>query len=156
MRKFMLIPVVLLAAVATFAYAQQGHDRHHRPGAPFMHELHELSLTDSQKADIKQLVKSSFEQMKPRMQAARKQRIAFEALAPDATDYDSAAQALAQTEASNASARVLQLTSLKQQIYQRLTPDQKQQLAALEAKRQAHIAKWRAQHPPHGDRDGDD
>lgn len=161
MRKFMLIPAVLLAAAATVAYAQdgptssgepQGHGHHHRPGSPFMHELHALNLTDSQKADIKQLVKSSFKQMRPRMQAARKQRLAFEALAPDSADYDPAAQALAQTEASNASARVLQLTALKRQIYERLTPDQKQQLAALEAKRQAKIAKWRAQHPPRGGR----
>lgn len=163
MRKLMLIPVVLLSAAASaLVYAQsgpapdgvrQGHGHHHRPDSPFMHELHALNLTDSQKADIKQLVKASFEQMKPRMQAERKQRAAFEALTPDSPDYNTAAQALAQTAASSASARVLQLTSLKQQIYQRLTSEQKQKLSELESKRQARRTQWQSRHQQQMDGD---
>ncbi|MGH8460451.1 MAG: Spy/CpxP family protein refolding chaperone [Stenotrophobium sp.] len=160
MRKLMFIPAALLAvAASSFAFAHEGpgpgpgNDGWHHPhhALPFVRELHHLNLNDSQKADIKQLVKTSFEQMRPRMKAARQQRQAFEALSPDSPDYSAAAQALAQTEASAASARVLQLTALKQQIYQRLTAAQKQQLAAMQtadqALRQARMQQWKADHP---------
>ena len=171
MRKSMFIPAAMPAmAASSFALAHEGpgpgsdgpggwHGRPHH-GAPFVRELHHLNLSDSQKADIRKLVKASFVQMKPQMQAARQQRQAFEALAPDSPAYSAAAQALAQTEANVASARVLQLTTLKQQIYQKLTTAQKQQLASMQAAnqslRQARIAQWKAEHPQGDEHHHDD
>lgn len=159
MRKSFLLPSVLLAAalatgasVSALAFDGGHGGRHH--GGPFIHELHELNLSDAQKASIKNLVKTSFAQSKSQNQAFRQQREAFEALAPNDPSYASSASALAQAAGTQASARVTQLTTLKQQIFAVLTPAQQQQLVALEAKRQAHRAEWKAKHPDAGHHDG--
>jgi len=159
MRKTFLLSGALLAAtlaagvsVSAIAF-EGGHDgRHH--GSPFIHELHELNLTDAQKASVKNLVKASFAQSKPQAQAFRQQREAFEALSPNDPNYASSASALAQAAATQASNRVTQLTTLKQQIFAVLTPAQQQQLAALEAKRAERRAAWKASHPNAGGHGG--
>lgn len=159
MRKTFLLPSVLFAAalatgvsVSALAFDGEHGGRHH--GSPFIHELHQLNLSDAQKASVKNLVKTSFAQSKPQAQAFHQQRAAFEALAPNDPNYAASSSALAQAAAAQASARVTQLTALKQQIFAVLTPAQQQQLAALEAKRQARRAEWEAKHPDAGHHEG--
>jgi protein CpxP len=159
MRKTFLLPSVLFAAalatgvsVSALAFDGGHGGRHH--GSPFIHELHELNLSDAQKASVKNLVKNSFAQSKPQAQAFRQQREAFEALAPNDPRYAASASSLAQAAGAQASARVTQLTELKQQIFAVLTPAQQQQLAAMEAKHQAKRAEWQEKHPDGGNRGG--
>lgn len=159
MRKNFLLPSVLFVAalatgvsVSALAFDGDHGGRHH--GSPFIHELHQLNLSDAQKASVKNLIKTSFAQSKAQSQAFRQQRAAFEALPPNDPSYAASSSALAQAAATQASARVTQLTTLKQQIFAVLTPTQQQQLVALEAKRAAHRAEWKAKHPDAGDHGG--
>ena len=151
-----LLSMVAAAAISgsTLALAAAGggmdHGRHDHHGMSTMHELHKLNLSDAQRAQIKQLTKQNFEQLKPQMQAVRQQRKTFESMDPTASGYQAAANTLAQAEANMARARVLQRASLRTQVYNLLTPAQRSQLVAMREQRQARMQQWKefkAQHP---------
>ena len=151
-----LLSMVAAAAISgsTLALAAAGggmdHGRHDHHGMSTMHELHKLNLSDAQRAQIKQLAKQNFEQLKPQMQAVRQQRKTFESMDPTASGYQAAANTLAQAEANMARARVLQRASLRTQVYNLLTPAQRSQLVAMREQRQARMQQWKefkAQHP---------
>ncbi len=155
MRKLMLVPAAILAAgmLSTAVYAQDqgpgdggpGWHHHHRGGV-LMHELKELNLSDSQKASIKTLFKTSHEQFKPQFEALRTQHQALEAATPGSAEFQNATASLAQASAAAASARVQQEAALRTQIYALLTDAQKQQLSTLQAQHQAKMAAWQAKH----------
>ena len=156
MRKTLLSMVAAAAisgstlALAAAAGAGMDHGRHDHHGMSTMHELHKLNLSDAQRAQIKQLTKQNFEQLKPQMQAVRQQRKTFESMDPTASGYQAAANTLAQAEANMARARVLQRASLRTQVYNLLTPAQRSQLVAMREQRQARMQQWKefkAQHP---------
>ncbi len=121
------------------------HQHHH--GGPLAHELHQLNLSDAQKASIKQIVESARPQMRAQMDALHEQRKAFETSVPGTAAYQTATGALAQAEANAASARVTEMASIRTQIYALLTDDQKAQMATLVAQREAKVAQWQAAHP---------
>ncbi|HWY23600.1 MAG TPA: Spy/CpxP family protein refolding chaperone [Nevskia sp.] len=160
MRKLMLVPAAILAAgmLSTAVHAQDqgpgdggpGWHHHHRGGA-MMHELKALNLSDSQKASVKTLFKSSREQLKPQFQAMMAQRQAFNSAVPGSPEFNSAESALAQAASSAASARVQQEAALRTQIYALLSDAQKQQLATLQAQHQAKMAEWQAKHAQSAD-----
>ncbi|HWY24408.1 MAG TPA: Spy/CpxP family protein refolding chaperone, partial [Nevskia sp.] len=127
-----------------------GWHHHHRGGA-MMHELKELNLSDSQKASIKTLFKTSHEQFKPQFEALRTQHQAFAAATPGSPEFQSATSSLAQAASSAASARVQQEAELRTQVYALLTDAQKQQLATLQAQHQAKMAEWQARHAQSAD-----
>ena len=154
MRKLMLVPAAILAAgmLSTAVLAQppegQGAESagwHHRGGV-LMHDLKALNLSDSQKASVKALFKSSREQYRPQFQAFFTQRQAFAAATPGTAEFQSATASLAQAASSAASARVQQQAELRTQIYALLTDAQKQQWATLQAQHQARMAEWQAKH----------
>lgn len=127
-----------------FGHGDHGH------GMMAMHELGKLNLSDAQSASIKQFFQQNFQQMKPQMQALHQQREAFESLAPTASGYQAAANSLADAEASATRTHVLQVASLRAQVYNILTPAQRNQLATERAQHEARMQQWKAfqaQHP---------
>ncbi|QAU22904.1 periplasmic heavy metal sensor [Dyella sp. M7H15-1] len=156
MRKTMTLSIILAAALgcSTLALAgpggQGGPGFHGHHGGGFM-ALRGLNLTDAQKAQVKQIVRQSFTQLKPQFQAVRQQRQAFEALAPNSSGYQAAAASLAQAEASLTQARITARASVTTQIYTTvLTNAQQSQYIAQKAAFQARKAQWqqfKAQHP---------
>ncbi|MDB5986963.1 MAG: hypothetical protein JWR16_2016 [Nevskia sp.] len=155
MRKYMIVSAALLAALglSTSVFAQapgpgaDGPGWHHHRGGPFRHELRQLNLSDAQKASIKQIVQAARPQMRAQVEAVHQQRKAFETATPGTAAYQSAAAALAQAEATAASARVQEGAAVRTQIYAVLTDAQKAQLATLIQQREAKVAQWQAEHP---------
>lgn len=156
MRKSITLSLILSAAlgVSALAFAQGG------PGfGPGMHGHHGgaemalrgLNLTDAQKAQIKQIVQQSFASLKSQGQAVHQQREAFEALSPNASNYQSAAASLAQAEANFTSARITARAAVTAQIYNTvLTSAQQSQYTSNKAAAQARKAQWqqfKAEHP---------
>lgn len=168
MRKQLFLGLAISAALAagSFAVAAQP-DMHgggdwggHRGGQHGMLAMRGLQLTDAQKASIKQIMKSGFEQNKGQWQALRKQREALQAMKPSDAGYPSAASALAQAEGAATTARVQRMADLRAKVYAVLTPAQQAQLATRQAQRKARRAQmqerraqWKqfqAEHPIKG------
>lgn len=165
MRKTYLLSaaVVVVLGCAPLAFAQQtdasqtgapqsassqtGHAWHgHHGMATGGHMYDQLNLSDAQRSQIKQLMQQNFAQAKPQMQALRQARKAFEAAAPGSADYQTAASNLAEAEADAARTRTTNRANLRAQIYQLLTPEQRTQLASLQAERKAQRQQWRESH----------
>jgi periplasmic protein CpxP/Spy len=135
------------ASVAGIANADGWHGQH---GGSQMMMLHNINLSDAQRASIKQIMSSSREQGKALRQALRQQRDAFEAMTPNAVGYQAAAASLAKAEGQATQERVLRMANLRAQIYAVLTPAQQSQVAALVAQAQARRRQWqqfKQQHP---------
>lgn len=155
MRKSMTLSLILSAVlgVSTLAFAQGpdfGPGAHgHRGGAEMA--FRGLNLTDAQKTQIKAIMQQSFASLKSQGQAVRQQREAFEALSPNASNYQSAAASLAQAEANFTSARITARAAVTAQIYNTvLTSAQQSQYASNKAAFQARKAQWqqfKAEHP---------
>jgi Spy/CpxP family protein refolding chaperone len=145
MRKTWFIPAVLASAVAlaTPAFAEPpaspeasegqhgGHWRHMMMMSPFLRDLHQLNLSDAQKSQIRDLVKTDRENMKTQFQTLRQQHLAFERAVPGSADFETAASVLAQAAAAAAQTRVQTAADLHTKIYALLTDAQKSQLATL-------------------------
>ena len=164
MRKTLLLSAALVAVLgcAPLAFAQQtdasqtgaaptDHAWHHHHGMMGSQMYDQLNLSDAQRAQIKQLTEQNFAQAKPQMQALRQARKAFEAAAPGSADYQTAASNLAEAEADVARTRTTNRANLRAQIYQLLTPEQRTQLASLQAERKAQKQQWRESHTQGGD-----
>lgn len=153
MRKLIFLPAVVLAAamLSTAVNAQDhgpgpgGWHHHHRGGA-LMHELKELNLSDAQKASVKELFKTSRQQLKPQMEAVMTQRQALIAATPGTAAFQTATASLAQAASTAAAARVQDEATLVTQIYNLLTDAQKTQWIALQAQHQAKMTAWQAKH----------
>jgi len=157
MRKSITLSLILSAAlgVSALAFAQGGPGgfgpgpHGHHGGAEMA--FHGLNLTDAQKTQIKQIVQQSFASLKTQGQAVRQQREAFEALSPNASNYQSAAASLAQAEASFTSARIIARAAVTAQIYNTvLSSAQQSQYASNKTAMQARKAQWqqfKAEHP---------
>jgi len=125
-------------------------DWHGPPGGDQMMMLHQLNLSDAQRASVKQILSSSFDQDKPAQQALEQQRNAFEAMAPGSAGYQAAAANLAAAEGQAAQKRVMQMADLRARVYAVLTPAQQSQVATLTAQAQARRLQWQQfeqQHP---------
>lgn len=147
MRKNLFIGLALSTALAlgsAAVAAQPGPHGGwgHRGGEHGMMALHKLNLSDAQKASVKQIMQSSFEQNKGQRQAVRQQREAFEAMKPTDPGYQAAAAALAQAEGAATTARVQQMANVRAQIYNVLTPAQQSQLATMKAQQQERKQQW--------------
>ena len=160
MRKNLILSAALVAILgcAPLAFAQQtdapqaGHAwRGHHGMAMGGHMYDQLNLSDAQRTHIKQLTEQDFAQAKPQMQALRQARKAFESATPGTADYQTAASNLAEAEADAARTRTTNRANLRAQIYQLLTPEQRTQLAGLQADRKAHKQQWRESHMQGGD-----
>ena len=153
MSKLIFLPAAVLAAamLSTAVNAQDhgpgpdGWQHHHRGGA-LMHELKELNLSDAQKASVKDLFKTSRQQLKPQMEAVMTQRQALIAATPGTGAFQTATANLAQAASAAAAARVQSEAALVTQVYNLLTDAQKAQWTTLQAQHQAKMAAWQAKH----------
>ncbi|WP_333678723.1 Spy/CpxP family protein refolding chaperone [Dyella sp.] len=156
MRKSITLSLILSAVlgVSSLAFAQGGlgfgpGPHGHHGGAEMA--FRGLNLTDAQKTQIKTIMQQSFASLKSQGQAVRQQREAFEALSPNASNYQSAAASLAQAEANFTSARITARAAVTAQIYNTvLTSAQQSQYASNKAAFQARKAQWqqfKATHP---------
>lgn len=151
MRKTILVPAILAAAVACSPFAaaipqdaplHAGHGHHGMAMAGHMYD--KLNLTDAQRTRIKQLVQQGFTQAKPQRKALHEARQAFESAVPGTPGYQSATNALAQAESDAAGSRITRQADLRAQIYQVLTPAQRDQLAQAREQRRARMQQWKA------------
>lgn len=154
MRKTRLLAAALAIAFGCtpFAFAQAGgHAWHDGHGMAMGGHLYaKLGLSDAQRAQIKQLTRQDFAQMKPQMQNLRQARQAFESATPGTAAYQTAASNLAEAEADAARSRASNRAALRAQIYQLLTPAQRTQLANIKARHVARIQQWqqfKQEHP---------
>jgi periplasmic protein CpxP/Spy len=152
MRKTMTLSIILAAAIgcSALAFAQGGpgfggpgghggHHGFHDGGLP----LRGVTLTDTQKASIKQIKQSEFSSLKSQFQAVHQQRQAFEALSPSSSGYQAAAASLAQAEGQLVTARITAEATADAQIYNSvLTGAQQTQVATNKANFQARQAEW--------------
>lgn len=118
---------------------QQGE--HHE-----MNMFQQLDLTEAQRTSIRQLIRDSFQQARPSMQALRQQRMAFNQATPGSADYQTLANNLAQTESTAAHDDVLRQATLRTKMYDVLTPAQKTKLAQLRTEQRARFEKWQQEH----------
>lgn len=128
----------LALSSAAFANEEGGPGRRgpgpHR-GGPFMHELRNLELSDSQREQIRGFLKAQREQGQSDRKAQFELRRSFELATPGTAQFQSLTQQLADAEATEARNRVQQMASLRSQVYGVLTPAQRSELAAELAKR---------------------
>lgn len=131
---------------------QAGAHEHHA-----MAMFDQLNLSDTQRANIRAILKQHHQQARPMEQDLRQKRAAVASATPGTPAYQSAADALAQAEASAKQQRKQGKADLRTQIDAVLTPDQRAQLTSLQAQ---HRAQMRAQRrsgtqgtPPAGDDD---
>jgi Spy/CpxP family protein refolding chaperone len=156
MRKSITLSLILSAALGVSALAFAG------PGAPGgfgphghhgagMMAFRGLNLTDAQKTQIKQITQQSFASLKSQAQAVHQQREAFEALSPNASNYQSAAASLAQAEGAFTTVRITARAAAMAQIYNTvLTSAQQSAYASHKATFEARKAQWKqfkAEHP---------
>ena len=99
----------------------------------------QLGLTDSQRTSVRQLLQQNFQQARPELQTLGQKRMAFESATPGTSQFQSAANDLAQSESSAAHAQVLRQADLRTKIYNLLTSEQRTKLASLVKQRQQEM-----------------
>lgn len=99
----------------------------------------QLGLTDSQRASVRQLMRQNFQQALPEIQSLRQKRMAFDNATPGTSQFQSAANDLAQAESTASHAQVLRQADLRTKIYNLLTPEQRTKLASLIQQRQQAV-----------------
>lgn len=107
--------------------------------------LDELGLTDKQKDSVRQLVQQSIAQAQPEMQSLQQKRIALENATPGSSQYQSAANDLANAESTAVRAQVLRQADLGTKIYNLLTKEQRAKFETLRAQRQQQMRQMEQQ-----------
>jgi Spy/CpxP family protein refolding chaperone len=107
----------------------------------------QLGLTDSQRSSVRTLMQQNFQQARPQLQALRQKQLAFEKATPGTSQFQSAANDLAQAESSAAHDEVLRQADLRTKIYNLLTAEQRTKLASLVQQRQQAMQQRRAKAP---------
>jgi len=154
MKKWMVVVSVLglmLCGVGMLSYAQgpgpggKGHGWGGPGGGPGMGMmLHELNLTDAQKAQVKTIMQANHATMKPIMQQMEQNRAAILAATADGAYKDPAVQAKVQTlanqQAQLQAAMIVNHEAIQHQIYtQVLTADQQAKAEQLRTDQINHI-----------------
>lgn len=107
----------------------------------------QLGLTDTQRSSIRQLMQQNFQQARPEMQALQQKRLALDNATPGTSQFQSAANDLAQAESTAAHAQVLRQADLRTKVYNLLTSEQRTKLASLISQRQQEMQQRRAAAP---------
>jgi protein CpxP len=114
-----------------------GHGPHgpHGRGGPYMHELHDLNLTDAQHTQIKGFFEAARAQDKASHQALHALHRSYDLAVPGSKSFTTLTSQLADAEAADARDRVTKMAEIRTQIYGVLTPAQRTQLATELANR---------------------
>jgi Spy/CpxP family protein refolding chaperone len=119
------------------------------PGHEFgpMRMYGELGLSPAQKADIQAIFASAAPAMKALHEQARANEAKLRQTSPDDPNYASVSAEVSQTHGSLESQMLAKRADVRAKIYAVLTPAQKTQLTALEAKWQAEGPRQWSHHP---------
>ena len=145
------IATLALALVGAVAFAQEGgggggsmHEGMHRGfagmgGPEFGMFLHQLNLSDDQKAQVKQIFQNEKPAMKPLMQQEMQARLQMIQLVTSGNFDPAKAAAIANQEAQTHVAMEVEHAKIGAQIYQLLNSDQKAKVADMVAKHQQRM-----------------
>jgi Spy/CpxP family protein refolding chaperone len=92
-------------------------------------------------------MQQNFQQARPEIQSLRQKRLAFDNATPGTSQFQSAANDLAQAESTAAHDQVLRQADLRTKIYNLLTAEQRTKLASLIQQRQQQMQQRRAAAP---------
>jgi protein CpxP len=146
-----LITTLALAVIAAIAFAQEGgggggamHPGMHRHfmGAgegEFGMFLHQLSLSDDQKAQVKQIFQNEKPTMKPLMQQRMQAQLEMMQLVTSGNFDTAKATVIANREAQTHVAMEVEHAKMGAQIYQLLNSDQKAKVSDMMAKHQQRM-----------------
>jgi periplasmic protein CpxP/Spy len=120
------------------------HEMHHRPfmggGPEFGMFLHQLNLTDDQKAQVKQIFQSEKATIRPLMQQEMTAHMQLAQLITSGTFTQDKASAIAAAESQTHLQLELEHAKLASQIYQQvLTADQKTKVSQILAEHQQRM-----------------
>lgn len=143
MKKLMVamgVMALLLCGTALVSYGQ-GPGSHRGFGGPgFGLALHELNLTDAQKAQVKQIMEANKVTMKPLMVQMEQNRLAMLNAAANGAYDAGKVQALAGQRAQLEATMIMNREAIQHQIYtQVLTPEQQAKAEQLRSEQAAHI-----------------
>lgn len=138
-----IIAIGVLTLGAIFAIAQKSESKdtarngkgrhgfagrgHHRGGMM----LRGLDLTDAQKAQVKTIMETNRAKVKPLMESMRANREALRSATENGKFDEAQVQSLANEQASLSAQLLVERTRVKSQVYQILTPEQKEKAATL-------------------------
>lgn len=133
-----------LAVVAGVAIAQEGgpgskgpmHHMHAGFMGPEFHMLHQLNLTDDQKAQVKQIFKAERPNIHPLMQQEGQAHLQMMQLVTSGNFDAAKATAIANQEAQTHAAMEVEHAKIMAQIFQLLDSDQKSKAQDMVAKHQ--------------------
>lgn len=155
--KTALFAVMAAGLVAGIAFAQNDGAMHRHMRSGFMGgmgfglPLHQLNLTDDQRAQIKTIFQNEKGNMKPLMQQEMAARQQLMQLVTSGSFDPAKANAIATQEAQTHAQIQVEHAKIASQIYQLLNSDQKTKVADIMAKRQQrmqeHMQKEQQQAP---------
>ena len=133
-----------LAVGLAFAQAESGHSGMHRGGhmmggPEFGRILHQLNLTDDQKAQVKQIFQAEKANMNPLMQQEGQAHLQLMQLITSGNFDQGKATAIASEEAQTHIQLEVEHAKIGSQIYQLLSSDQKAKVADMIAKHQQRM-----------------
>jgi Spy/CpxP family protein refolding chaperone len=132
------MPFVSVLAQDTSSTTTRGGSPHggwgHHHGWGPMRAFHQLGLTDEQKASMKTILSDAAPAMKSLHQQIRTNMQQLRATTPESADYAAVVASVSQTAGTLETQKTTQQANLYAQLYAVLTPAQKSQLAALQAK----------------------
>ena len=145
--RFKLLAVVLSLAMATAAFSQTvvktAQGMGHRGG--FNHMLgfntDYLDLTDTQQAQMKDIMTKEKPSIEPLMQQLRQGHQQMKQLEQAGTFDEAKVRTVASQQTQTMTELMVQKARIKSELMAVLTPDQKDKMAKFEAKRQARFQK---------------
>ena len=149
--KYLLLAGVALTLVAGLAFAQQeggpggmhhgmrGGMHHQFMGGPFGMMLHQLNLTEDQKAQVKQIMQAERPNMKPLMQQQFQSHQQMMQLITSGNFDQAKATAIATQDAQVKIQMEVEHAKIGSQIYQLLDSTQKAKVADMLAKHQVRM-----------------
>lgn len=145
-RSILLIGAAGLALAVGLAFAQSEgghsgmhHGGHMMGGPEFGRILHQLNLTDDQKAQVKQIFQAEKANMKPLMQQEGQAHLQLMQLITSGNFDQGKATAIASQEAQTHIQLEVEHAKIGSQIYQLLSSDQKAKVADMIAKHQQRM-----------------
>ncbi len=120
--------------------------RHHGPEAMF----DKLGLSAEQKAKAKAIMEAKGPQMKKLHEQIRANMEKLHGVKPDDPTYSEVVSQVAQENGALTTQAISAQGDMRAQMYQLLTPAQKQQLSGLESKMREHMKKAGKRWGPHG------
>ena len=138
-----LFSLVLLAGSALAQNATPTHAfrRGGFGGGPmFGMFLHQLDLTDAQKAQVKQIMTQERPTLKPLMQQMAQGQVKLRQLELSGNFSEEQARTIATQQSQNMTELMVQRARIENELIQILTPDQKTKLAQLEQRHASRFA----------------